>query len=57
MGVPVPAGCSASNPAPYICPGKAEDDGPSSWVPATHVDLDGVPGGWILALAWARLDC
>lgn len=29
--------------------GKAAEDGPRSWVPATHIgQLDGIPGSWLL---------
>lgn len=35
---------------PANMPGKAAEDGPSSWTPATHVgDSDGGPGSWLQA--------
>lgn len=50
----------ASSPAPCKAPGKAEEDGPIAWAPATQLgDPDGEPGSWrssgsgpALAAAW-----
>lgn len=40
-------------------PGKAMEDGPNAWAPATHVgNLDGAAGSWFLpspAYYWGHL--
>lgn len=45
---------SASDPDPWDVPGKAREDGPRPWGPATHVDdLEGVQApGFNLARPW-----
>lgn len=46
-GMPV-IRCSTSNSAPWSCAWEEADDGPSTWVPVTHVgELHGVPGSWL----------
>lgn len=45
--------CFSSDPAPCYWPGKALDDGPCTWAPATYVgDKDKAP-----ALTWPSPNC
>lgn len=40
--------CSASDLAPVNVPGKAEEEGPSTWAPATHPgNPAGISGSWL----------